>query len=106
MSRLDELHHDSVIEILQGDEAEALRLLPDSTELMAHTNTVVSREIYAIATASIPPDMREEYELVTMWRRELIGSAWIFVERWMRLDNTIEPLVRLDGYFRVVRGEQ
>ncbi len=99
------LSRDVVTKAILHDEAMSLKELPLSKDLMASTRTGVSRGVLGIASASMPPTMHPDYELVTVWRRQSQADRWAFHERWIRAPGTVMPLLRLDEHFSVLRGE-
>ncbi len=96
------LSREAAMESVNADEATALEELPESQERRSFTRHVISREVFSVLTASMPPSMHPAYELITVWVRA--GEAWRMDERWVRGAGTTEPLVRLDGHFNVVKG--
>ncbi len=93
------------IEAMCADEAAALDALPRADDsLMAYTRCIVTRDVFAIVTASIPPTMHPEYEVVTVWSRASAAAEWRMDDRWIRAPGgDVDPLARLDEHFRVVR---
>ncbi len=100
-----DLTRDGAIASLNADEAHSLGVLPLSTERRAATRLVISRGVFGVLTASMPPTMHPNFELVTAWERDDAKSAWRFGSRWVREPGGAEVLARLDVYFNVLRGE-
>ncbi len=99
-----ELSRDIAINLVDDDEATALEGLPPSQDCMAYTRVILIREVFAVLTASMPPTMHPEYELVTVWRRASAASEWRMHERWIRAPGgDVDPLARLDEHFNVLR---
>ncbi len=98
------ISHDDAIEAVCADETAVLDALPRGTDLSAYTRCIVSRHVFAILTAGIPPTMHPEYEMVTVWRRASRAAEWRMHERWVRAPGgDVDPLARLDEHFRVMR---
>ncbi len=99
-----ELSRDIAIKSVSDDEATALKELPPSQDCMAYTRVILIREVFAVLTASMPPTMHPEYEMVTVWRRASRTLAWRMHERWVRAPGgDVDALARLDEHFNVLR---
>ena len=101
-----ELTRGTVMEMLGQDEAAALEALPSSQEHLAYTRLRISRSVFGIATASLPPTMHPEYELITLWHRTGEADTWRMKERWIREPGTVKPLARLDGSFNILHDDE